>query len=70
MLRKSLLKAAKDKNYLREKFDGWDIETDPEAAAEHDEYIRMLEKQIVPDFIWKVTQDYNLYNPNNIFNRP
>ena len=67
MLRKPLLKAAKDKDYLRVKFDGWDIETDPEAAAEHDGYIRMLEHQIVPDFIWKEMQDYNLDDPRNIF---
>ena len=47
----------------------YDIQKNLEDKKEYEAYIAMLEGRGMSDFVWKEIQDYNLDNPNNIFNR-
>lgn len=71
MLKTNLIKASQDVDYLEAMFDQeyYDIVNNDEDKELYNNFLLMLQRQILPDNIYKDIEDYNLANPNNVYCR-
>lgn len=71
MLKASLIKASQDVDYLEAIFDQeyYDIVNNDEDKKLHNNFLLMLQYQVLPDNIYKDIENYNLANPDNIYCR-